>query len=201
MNSRIGILGGTFNPIHNGHIRLALCAVDELSLDKVLIMPSGKSYFKNQDEIVNTLHRVNMVNLAIEDYPKLILDDMETKREGNSYTYETLEILSNKYITDDLYYIIGADTLFSIETWRMPQTIFNLSTIVTCKRNNHSQEELEIQRDHLISEFGARIVLLDCPEYDISSTQIRNNIRQGLSLKNLVCSNVEQYIFDEGLYK
>ena len=118
--SKIGILGGTFNPIHNGHLLLAEQARCFYGLDQVLFIPSGCSYMKRQEEILPGEIRFQMVQLAIADNPYFCVSDMEIVREGNSYTCETITRLHAQYPEDELYYIVGADTLFQMEFWKNP---------------------------------------------------------------------------------
>ena len=122
--SKIGILGGTFNPIHNGHLLLAEQARCFYGLDQVLFIPSGCSYMKRQEEILPGEIRFQMVQLAIADNPYFCASDMEIVREGNSYTCETITRLHAQYPEDELYYIVGADTLFQMEFWKNPEQIF-----------------------------------------------------------------------------
>ena len=122
--SKIGILGGTFNPIHNGHLLLAEQARCFYGLDQVLFIPSGCSYMKRQEEILPGEIRFQMVQLAIADNPYFCVSDMEIVREGNSYTCETITRLHAQYPEDELYYIVGADTLFQMEFWKNPEQIF-----------------------------------------------------------------------------
>ena len=127
---RIGILGGTFNPIHLGHIELARTAYRELNLDKVWFMPSKNPPHKDNDSIASETDRVNMINLAIQDYDYFEVSDIELKREGITYTSDTLEYLQEKYSEDTFYFIIGADSLINIEKWHRPDMLFRLTTFV-----------------------------------------------------------------------
>lgn len=196
---RIGILGGTFNPIHLGHMIIAQNAAEELSLDKVLLMPAGISYFKDQNKIVSKEHRNNMVSLIAKDNCVFELSTIETEREGNSYTYETILELQNPEI--ELYYIIGADTLFSMEKWRNPEIIFKYSTIVCSKRDNISNMELENKKAFLEKNYNANIIILDTPEVAISSTHIREMLANGRSCKYYLHEEVVKYIQTNKLYK
>lgn len=198
---KIGILGGTFNPIHVGHLILAENAYSQLNLDCVLFMPNGVAYFKNQNEVASSKDRINMVNLSIMNNDHFILDDYETTIPGNSYTSDTLIELDIKYSDADFYYIIGADTLFSIESWKTPQVIFDLSTIVVAKRNNTKVEELNAKINQLKEDYSARIVLLDSSDIDISSTDIRSKIKNNISVKYYLRDEVVKYIKDNKLYK
>ena len=110
---KTGIMGGTFDPIHNGHILIARSAYEKVGLDKVLFMPSGNSYMKKN--VLDVSKRVEMVRLAIADFPYFELSSIEAQRQGNTYTYDTLEQLTKQNPKDEYYFIMGADSLFSIE--------------------------------------------------------------------------------------
>ena len=116
MKSKIGILGGTFDPIHNGHLQLAESAYNEFGLEKVIFIPTGVSYMKSG--VSQAHHRYEMCSLAISSFPYFEIDDEEIKREGNTYTFETLRYLNSKYPDAEICFIIGLDTLYSIETWK-----------------------------------------------------------------------------------
>ena len=196
---KIGILGGTFNPIHIGHLILAQNALEQCRLDKVLIMPSGVSYFKNQAEIVSKKHRINMVKEAIKNHSAFELSTIETDREGNSYTYET--ILELKKEARELYYIIGADTLFSIETWKNPDIIIKNSILVCSRRDGIPDEALYAKKVELENKFKGNIIILDTPEVNISSSNIRKILENGKTGKYYFPDGVMEYIKNNVLYK
>ena len=198
---KIGILGGTFNPIHVGHLLLAQNALEYCGLDKVLVMPSGCSYYKNPREVAPADDRVSMTALAIEDNDRFELSRIEADREGNSYTFETLDILCRQNPDTRYYYIIGADTLFSMETWKQPDDIFNKCTVVCAKRGNLSDDELENKACYLREHFEADVILMDIDEVPISSTFIRHQLSQGKSCRYYLDDKVIKYIKDHELYK
>ena len=198
---KIGILGGTFNPIHIGHLMLAENARQICGLDKVLIMPSGCSYFKDPDKVADTKHRVRMTELAIMENDKFELSTIESDRSGNSYTYETLEELCKLNPGTHYYYIIGADTLFSIETWKKPENIFDKCTIVCAGRYAYSEEELRQKSLDLKDRFNADVMIMDVPEVPVSSTMIRELMTKGLNCRYYLNDKVIEYIKENGLYK
>ena len=198
---KIGILGGTFNPIHIGHLLMAETAVEMLDLDKVIVMPSGISYLKANTNVLPGLLRLDMVQMSIQNNPHLIASDMEIKREGNTYTYETLEILKKQYPQASFYFIVGADCLFSIERWVEPQKIFDNCILVAAGRNNASDVSMLAAKKNLEEKFCAHIILMDFPQIEISSTAVRENVRCGKSIRYMVTEEVRQYIYENQLYK
>ena len=199
--SKVGILGGTFNPIHTGHLLMAEYVKEAAKLDVVMLLPNGISYMKAGTNVLEGMVRLKMIELCIEDNPNLITSDMEIKREGNTYTYETLLELRAKYPQTELYFIIGADSLFNMEKWVKPDVIFANCTILAVGRNQASKEVLEEKKDDLENRFGAKIRLLDFPEIEISSTQIRENIKAGKSFRYMVPEQVWNYICENNLYQ
>lgn len=202
-----GILGGTFNPIHNGHINIARHAIKELCLDFVLIMPSCISYMKAGTNVLDSKIRFEMTRRAICDEPQMILDDREIQRGGNSYTYMTLLELKAESPDDELFYIIGEDTLFNIVNWKNPEIIFELATICVARRrddlyiNHESDIKIQEHTDMLKAKYGARIIFLSCDKIDISSTDIREKIKNNQDVSDFVKPSVYDYIVGNKLYK
>jgi nicotinate-nucleotide adenylyltransferase len=196
-SKRIGIMGGTFDPIHNGHILLALEAYKRLELDKVLFIPSGKSYMKKN--VLDAARRAAMVELAIKEYPQFELSLIEVNKKGNSYTCETLEDLKSMNTDTEFYFIVGADSLFQIENWYKPEKIFSLSKIVCTVRNEYDFDKIK-QKGIELSRLGADIIYMDIPKIDISSTEIRAKVKKGLPVSELVPQAVADYIIQEHLY-
>lgn len=199
MNSgkRIGIMGGTFNPIHNGHLLLARRAQEQVSLDKVLFMPSGNSYMKNN--VLETRKRVEMVALAIQQYPEFELSLIEAQKSGNTYTVETLEYLTSSNPEVRYYFIIGADILFQIEQWRNPEQIFRMAVLVCAVRDDYDMDAIR-QKGNILAASGADIIYLNMPRLDISSTDIRANVKSSRSISGMVPPEVAHYIEQEHLY-
>lgn len=200
--SKIGILGGTFNPIHIGHIKLAKAAYEALKLDKILIMPTGISYLKASQEILPGETRAEIVKLSIDKYSFLEYSDIEVKREGNTYTYETLLELKKIYPSDELYFIIGADTLYSMEKWKNPETIFENCNIAAMIRDNYSYEEMNLKISELSDKYKASITLLNAPKYDISSSEIRKLFEEGdfYEAEKYLVPEAFDYILANNLY-
>lgn len=198
---KIGIMGGTFSPIHYGHLMLAQWASNACHLDKVLIVPTGCSYLKQSIDIPSGEVRLEMTSLAINNNPSFEVSDIEVKRQGNTYTYETLQQLHDKYPNAHLFFIIGADCLFSIEQWVKSEEIFSNCTLIAASRDGVSQEGLLKQKEYLTNTYKADIELLEFPQIDLSSTQIRRMIQNKESIKYMLPEAVEDYIYANGLYQ
>lgn len=194
---KTGIMGGTFNPIHNGHLILAKTAYEELGLDKVLFLPSGTSYMKKN--VLAAQKRVDMVRLAIADYPQFELSLVEADRQGNSYTSETLDYLTKNNPDTCYFFIMGADSLFQIEQWKKPEQIFSLAKIVCAVRDDYNLDEIQ-QKGKQLQRMGAKIIYLDMPKVEISSTDIRAKVKAQRSIANDVPMEVADYIQRERLY-
>ena len=200
-DKKVGIIGGTFNPIHLGHLILAEYAYDEYQLDEILFIPTGISYFKDPNTVLDKKMRITLTGEAIEDNPHFALSTIETDRPGNSYTYETLEELRRKNPDVRYYLIIGADSLFQIDSWKEPDIIMKNAIILAASRNDQGIELLKEKADELMKKFHSEIHILTCPMIDISSTDIRNRIKEGKSIKYLVKEQTENYIKKYQLYQ
>ncbi|MCL2718447.1 MAG: nicotinate-nucleotide adenylyltransferase [Lachnospiraceae bacterium] len=202
---RIGILGGTFNPIHNGHVRIAAEAYEHFELDEVLLIPSGYSYMKNEAEIAAAESRLKMALLAVKDYPYMTVSDLEIKRKGPSFTYETINQLRETYNKEVFYFIIGADTLYNMENWKEPEDIFN-NVIIAVKVREHDfaeitgKTDLIKQSDYLKAKYNAQISFLPGGKLNISSRLIREKISNNESISDLVPDDVAGYIAKFDLY-
>jgi len=197
IRNRIGIMGGTFNPIHNGHLLLAANAQEQVFLDKVLFMPSGNSYMKRN--VLDTSKRVEMVDLAIKKYPGFELSLIEAQKTGNTYTFETLQFLTASNPDTQYYFIIGADILFQIEQWRNPEQIFQMAVLVCAVRDDYDFDAIQ-GKGNILAAAGADIFYLNMPKLEISSTEIRVKVRHGQSISKLVPPEVAHYIEQEHLY-
>lgn len=201
MGRKIGILGGTFNPIHNGHIELAQAALNQLHLDLIWFMPSGQTNLKKELYILPAKERIELIRLAINDYPNFELSQIEIQRPGITYTFETLLQLEEMFPKDELYFILGADCLFSIEKWKEPAIIMQKTILVSAVRGIQNMEELTIQADYLKNKYSARIELLEFQANGISSTQIRAKIAGGEPVEDFLPSKVAKYIKENRLFK
>lgn len=197
---KTGIMGGTFNPIHMGHLLLAENAKEAFGLDEILFVPSGLPYMKNGIEIADKWMRLEMTRLAVSDNPAFVLSSAEVEREGNSYTWETLELLREKEPETEFFFIEGADSLFAMESWKNPEIIFRDCTILAAVRDGKGDDDLREQIDRLEKKYGARIGLIGMKEISFSSTDIRERIRNGRSIRYMVPDKVIEYIKKYRLY-
>lgn len=199
--SKVGIMGGTFNPIHFGHLFLAEQAYVQIGLDKVLFMPSKNPPHKMKPVEVSEQQRVNMINLAISDNPHFELSTFELLREGLTFTAETLTLLKKSNPDTEYYFIVGADSLFMMQNWKMPQVVFELCTVVAAGRDNAEKEQILGHAQYLKQTFGANIIYLDMPTIQISSGDIRSRIADGMSVRYYMPEKVIEYIVTNKLYE
>ncbi len=198
---RVGIMGGTFNPIHLGHLIIAEAAYEAYNLDEVLFVPSGVSYMKDQSEILDAKKRVHMTGLAIEDNPHFALSTIEIDRDGNSYSYETLETLRKQNPNTEYFFLVGSDTLFALETWKHPEILLPSCTILVAVRDGVPMEKMQEHAKYLEEKFGGSIKLLTTPNIEISATNIRNRLAKGRNVKYFVPDTVLDFINKYDLYK
>ncbi|NLO08932.1 MAG: nicotinate-nucleotide adenylyltransferase [Clostridiales bacterium] len=197
---KVGIMGGTFNPIHNGHLFLAEHAYEQAGLDYVLFMPTMNPPHKADMTIIPAEHRINMVREAVKDNPHFIISDFELNRPGITYTSDTLKALKENEPDTEYYFIVGGDSLMMMAHWMDPKTVFGLSTIIAGGREQCSQEQLEEQVKYLENEFGGRIILLDMPLIELSSEKVRERVAKGKSIIYYVPDEVARYIREHNLY-
>lgn len=197
---KIGIMGGTFDPIHIGHLLLAEWALDAADLEQVWLIPTGQSYMKADRNILPGYERLHMTRLATEGNSRLQCLDLEIKREGCSYSYETMAQLKNLYPETAFYFIIGADCLFTMEEWKCPEKLFDSCTILAAVRGDVSLAELEAKRTELKARFGGEILLMPFLQMAISSTEIRDRLKCGKSVRYMIPDNVLQYICEKRFY-
>lgn len=196
----IGVFGGSFNPIHCGHLLLAETIREEFMLDKVLFVPSGNPPHKQQEELLNSQHRFNMVHLAISSNPFFELSNIEINRPGVTYTCDTLEQLSMLYPGKKLGFICGADSIINLTTWRNINKIFETAELIVAGRPNTPQDEFKNMIRWFEDQYDAKIHYANTPLIEISSTQIRERINNGLSIRYMVPDEVFKYIQLHNLY-
>ena len=198
---RIGLMGGTFDPIHIGHLMLAECAYEQFDLEQVLFLPSGNPPHKRTRVGASDQQRMDMVRLAIDANPHFALDSEEMYRSGYTYTNDTLEILTAQHPDTDYYFIIGADSLMAFDTWYRPDGICAHCILAVAVRDQLATEMLTEKMDELREKYQARIFLLQTPDVDIASRRLREMCREGRSIRYYVTDEVFAYIRDNQIYK
>ena len=200
---KIGLMGGTFDPIHTGHRDIALSAKNEYALDELWFMPAGSPYCKACTKVTDAELRLRMTELAVSEMPDFChVCDIEIRAEGKTYTAETLEELKRLYPKDEFYFIAGADSILYMEDWYEPELIFRDSVVLCAERPGHD-EELSAHISMLKERFFPnedRIRLIHCPKTDISSTMIRDKVRAGEDISTYVSPKVLRFIKENRLY-
>ncbi len=197
----LGVLGGTFDPIHNGHLAMADEVRSRLNLSQVLFVPAGQPWLKAGSQITAAEHRLKMVRLAIADRPYCSVSTMEVERTGASYTLDTLaELWSRLGAGDELFFLMGWGSLSELPRWKEPERIIKLCRLVAVPRPGYPRPDLELL-EKSIPGITERVIILEEPQVDISASDIRERVAKGLSISGLVPEVVEGYIREEGLYK
>lgn len=196
---KIGIMGGTFDPIHYAHLATAEFIRDKYKIDKILFIPSGNPPHKKLD-ITNKYDRYNMVLLATNNNDNFIVSDIEIKREERTYTVDTLREIKKKYSNIDIYFITGADAICDIESWKEVDENFRLATFIAATRPGISVLRSQEKIEYLEKKYNANIISVYVPSLDISSTYIRDQLKENKSIRYLVPEYVEKYIYDRELY-
>jgi nicotinate-nucleotide adenylyltransferase len=197
---RIGIFGGTFNPIHNGHINLVNRICEKILLDKIFVIPTKTPPHKISSDLADDESRLEMCRLAFEDNPKAEISDYEIKQGGKSYTILTLQYLKRVYPDDELFLIIGSDMLLTFHEWKDYKEILKLATIVTASRNYEDLDKLKPYAENLKNQ-GGECIIVDVEPYEISSTQIRSLIKQNKDYTCYLPKKVVEYIACKKLYQ
>ncbi|SFR67303.1 nicotinate-nucleotide adenylyltransferase [[Clostridium] aminophilum] len=205
--AKIGIMGGTFDPIHIGHLVLAEQAYREYGLDQIWFMPSKIPPHKTDHRITDEEDRTAMIRAAIADRPYFRCSDYELRRDAEyTYTADTLRLLAEDYPTDEFYFIVGEDSVRHIETWYHPEYILNHIPFLAAQREDdetHGPEtdELTPHIRYLEEKYGARISVLHCREIDVSSAEIRKRVEEGLDITGMVPEKTREYIERHRLYR
>jgi nicotinate-nucleotide adenylyltransferase len=187
LKARVGVFGGTFDPVHVGPLAIALAALESVPLDRVLFVPARRSPLKDRDPLASVADRVAMLESAIAGEPRFALSRVELDREGASYTVDTLAALRS---LGDLFLILGSDALADLERWRAPDRIRELSTILVAARPGAPEPDPM-----------HRALAFDAPRLDISSRELRARAARGMSLRYLVPDAVWEHIKQRGLYR
>lgn len=199
--AKIGILGGTFDPIHLGHLQLAEQALEEYRLDWVWFMPSGQPPHKTDHLVTPGAYRQAMVRLAIEVNPRFVYSDFELKRPGNTYSAQTFALLAKEYPCHEFYFIVGADSLYQIEKWYHPQEVMARTILLAAQREAKGDHRSFYQQIRYLEQtYGARILALHCPEMDVSSAGLRQMAAEGADIAPYLPARVAAYIREHRLY-
>jgi nicotinate-nucleotide adenylyltransferase len=219
---RLGLLGGSFNPIHRCHLSIALFAQQHLHLDRILFIPTGDPPHKQPGTLASARHRYRMVELAIQDVPEFALTDMEIRRPGKSYSIDTVRAIQHEYGPDTmLFFVIGLDAFLDLPSWKEAETLLATCQFVVFSRPSVSFRGLAAipffqsirpdtlaaldaaqkeRTDEVLSQ-GQTLTLLRLPPCDVSASEIRRLVQEGRPLANLLPAPVESYILREGLYR
>ena len=196
----IGVLGGTFDPVHNGHLVVAEVARERLNLAEVIFVPAGQPWLKADKPITPAKHRLEMLRLSLADKPYFKLSTMEIERAGPSYTIDTIiELRSKINAGDELFFILGQDNLAQLPQWREPSRLIQLCYLVAVPRPGSPRPNLKTLEASLPGILQ-RVVLMDEPQVDISASEIRERVGRGLSVRHLVPEPVNRYIKENRLY-
>ena len=201
---RYGIIGGTFDPIHNAHLYIAYEAKEQLKLDEVIFMPTGKQPLKAKNIVTDSKIRYEMVKIAVESFNEFSVSSYEIEKGGLSFTSETLEYFKgkNEFLNEEkeLFFITGADCLISMEKWRDVQKIFSLATLVVFARGGINKKEMMENKKIIEERYNGKIIILDLKELEISSTDIRDRVNQNKRIDFFVPPKVVDIIYEKELY-
>lgn len=190
---RIGIFGGSFNPIHTGHLIVSEEILNSLQLDSVLFVPSAIPPHKGTTDLAPFADRFRMIELAIEDNPRFQVDDIELRLSGKSFTVRTLRQFKKSNPDWEIYFLLGLDSLLEIKTWKEPDSIFDLCQMIVFDRPGYNREDVE-------AEIASRVFFSEATRIGISASMIREKLQKGGSIRYLVPESVERYIRSSGLY-
>ncbi len=198
---RIGLLGGTFDPIHNGHLLVGESAQEYLELDSVVFIPAGRPWLKADKQVSNSEHRLAMAELGVEGHPSFSVSRVEIDRPGPTYTVDTLEQMRRELGPEvELYLVLGMDSLRDLSRWRRPERLFELCTVVGVSRPGYD-DIVPTWLDEIVDGASESVKLLRGPQSNTSGTEIRERASRGEPLGSLVPKAVEAYILEHGLYR
>ncbi|MCC8073834.1 MAG: nicotinate (nicotinamide) nucleotide adenylyltransferase [Clostridiales bacterium] len=199
---KIGIFGGAFNPVHNGHLHLAKGYVKSLNLDKIIFVPTAVPPHKSADDLADFDDRLAMLELAAESFTNCEISTAENEREGKSYTYDTLKYFESLYPGSEFYLIIGADQFLTFDKWYKSNDILQMVTLCTAARKDDEERAKILDFSQKLDGLEkSKFFLLDEPVFKVSSSQIRQMIMSGQDISNLVPEKVKKYISKKGLYR
>ena len=201
---KIGILGGTFDPIHNGHLAIAESAAERLGLDRVIFIPAGRPWLKAEQAVSDPAHRLEMTRRAVAGHPRFEVSDIEIERPGATYTVDTLRELRARFADSpqpaELYLILGMDSARDLGRWRSPERIFEMCVVVALSRPGSDDASPEDVERRFPAARG-RFQIIQGPQIDVSATQIRQSAADGQPIGSQVPPSVGEYIRERGLYR
>ena len=197
---KIGIYGGTFNPIHNGHTYLLKYFIENKICDKLIVLVSGNPPHKN-DGVLDEIHRFNMVKLALSDYSEILVSDIELGKHERCYTFNTMRFLKEVYKNDELWFIVGADSFKDLPKWYRGEELIKENKFIAINREGAFQNELYKEKcDEIKGKYSATVEFVDIKTPDISSTAVREMVEDGKIISSYVPLSVYKYITDNKLY-
>lgn len=198
-----GVLGGSFNPVHHGHLIMAQDVLEYCELDRIVFVPSGRPPHKPSADLAAGAHRLAMLELAVEFDPRFEVADLELSRDGTSYTIDTLDELARRWRKDQFSFVIGSDSLPELRTWHRIEELLDRYRFLSVERPGYDRRRLEGEDLGLGAERQARLLadLMSAHLIDISATDIRVRVAEGMSIRYLVPPEVEMYIQEHGLYR
>lgn len=199
--NKIGIMGGTFDPVHFGHLVAAEGARHHFNLDMVIFVPAARPPHKGMRVITDPVHRLNMTVLATGSNPDFEVSDVEIKRRGTSFTIDTVLHFRQSWPGSEIYFITGADAVLEILTWHRVRELLDLCSFIAATRPGYRLENLAETLKGLPPGYIEKISMMEVPALAISSTDIRDRVNRGMPIKYLLPEEVENYIFRKGLYK
>nr|WP_312575909.1 nicotinate-nucleotide adenylyltransferase [Sedimentibacter sp.] len=199
MNRRIGIMGGTFDPIHYGHLVIANEVLDRYNMEKIVFVPAGNPPHKAYTS-ASAWDRFLMTNIATLSNDKFVVSDIEIKSSEKSYTISTVRQLINKYENTEFYFITGTDAILDLPNWYDTENLVKLCKFIGVSRSGYSTAKIEMEINKIKNRYDGQIELLQVPMLEISSTDIRDRIKLKRSAKYLLPEMVEQYILKNNLY-
>ena len=198
----IAILGGSFNPVHNGHLKMAEAAMESTHFSKVLFIPTGTPYHKEQKDLLPFSDRLKLLELALENCPDFAFSPIEGEREGNSYTFDTVRELLWQNPTESYSLLIGTDQFLTLRSWHKIKELGKLVDFYIANRNGEmSFSTFQKEKEALEKELSLHCKLFPMPAIDLSSTEIRNRLKEGKSIHGMLPKSVEEYILKKGFYR
>ncbi len=198
---KTGVFGGTFDPVHIGHLAVAERVYCDLGLDRIVFVPASVSPFKLGEVGTPGEHRLAMLKLAIKDNPHFTVSDIELQRGGTSYTVDTMEMLRERYPQDEFYFIMGMDSFLELGGWKDVKRLVELCQLVVVTRPGYELPQEQKELSTLPPYVWQRTRFLEMPGLDIAATEIRERIKKGRSVRYLLTPEVESYIYENGIYR